>query len=466
MKLAVCSAILLLVSTDALRQRRKGRKKSNSSSVANPPRVAVSITVDKQTSRKSLIPDIQPFTGSRIDCRYPDDCSPGAVTTDEQAFFNVFPGGDTECLDGSEYYFTVRKKDPSKLHIHFQGGGACWGKAPDGWFGGEPEDLIDGCTQSVGDMEAAGAFDVSSDDNAWKDYSYVLINYCSGDIHAGYGDRPWGPRADSGGGLFSRRRTGPRGQVKLRGRTNSEAALSYAQKHFGAASQITVSGSSAGSLATFMWGSRLIKEFGGEGKDLTFVSDSFLPVIYPQSSNQRIQKELFAIWGLCHSSLLSAEQMSRCQSGTLSLQGLHGETMGANPNVRFGVINSKSDLVQLIFVGMVSADFDNPEGENLKGGTYYKEAVLQEKEWRQYSNFWVYHVDGMHHVFVPHAASISSTTPAGLKEGSGGLALGEWYSQLSDPNQANPPRSVCFGELRSIDADTPVGENEMNYCLA
>mmetsp|Transcript_113481 Transcript_113481/g.360718 ORF Transcript_113481/g.360718 Transcript_113481/m.360718 type:complete len:170 (+) Transcript_113481:47-556(+) len=56
-------------------------------------------------------------------CSIPDMFSGLLGSKDD--FVSVYPGGETKCIGGGDYSFTIRMGDPEKLHIHFQGGGAC-----------------------------------------------------------------------------------------------------------------------------------------------------------------------------------------------------------------------------------------------------------------------------------------------------------------------------------------------------
>ena len=89
----------------------------------------------------------------------------------------VIPGAT--CGDGSPYSIYIRNGDPSKVLLHFEGGGACWsgltchGKVPFASLHSSPSIF-----KNVYLGKHIG-------DNPFENHTYVYMPYCTGDIHAG-----------------------------------------------------------------------------------------------------------------------------------------------------------------------------------------------------------------------------------------------------------------------------------------
>jgi hypothetical protein len=150
----------------------------------------------------------------------------------------IEPGGETICSDGSDYRFFVRRGDPQKLVVYFQGGGACW--------------LGDNCSQhreptykiSVAADEPErfrGIFDFHHDDNPFADYSFVMVPYCTADVHLGDSVTHYDVEATAT--LPAHRAT-----IHHKGIVNAESVLAWTYEHFVGPREIFVSGSSAGAI--------------------------------------------------------------------------------------------------------------------------------------------------------------------------------------------------------------------------
>jgi hypothetical protein len=170
------------------------------------------------------------------------------------------PGGATSCARGEPYSFWVRRADPAKLVIFFQGGGGCWSAetcAPGSrWF----DDAVD---ESDNPLYQQGIFDFERPDNPFRDWSFVFVAYCTGDIHTGTREFDWGG--------FT---------VRHVGRTNAEAALARAFERFPAPGRVLVAGCSAGSVGAAFHAGRILAEY--PDADVAVLGDSLtLPVERP-----------------------------------------------------------------------------------------------------------------------------------------------------------------------------------------
>jgi hypothetical protein len=159
----------------------------------------------------------------------------------------------TQCGNGSQYKFFVRRTASPNLLFYFEGGGACWD--------------YDTCSGRAGVLGAANPNGISNDymtqftakyvspivngadpglplrsrtDLATKDWNIVYMPYCTGDVHVGNNTATY---VDTTGGQ-------PALTWHHAGYTNTTAAVNYAHAQFPSVNKMLVSGYSAGGTAT------------------------------------------------------------------------------------------------------------------------------------------------------------------------------------------------------------------------
>jgi hypothetical protein len=100
------------------------------------------------------------------------------------------PFSDAHCANGGPAGIAVNPSEKSKgLLVFFMGGGACWDYETC-YVDNLAFDFQNGYSQANFDAErvvilAGGVFDRSDPKNTFKDYSFVYVPYCTGDVHAG-----------------------------------------------------------------------------------------------------------------------------------------------------------------------------------------------------------------------------------------------------------------------------------------
>ncbi len=133
----------------------------------------------------------------------------------------------------------MRKGDPKKLLVFFQGGGGCFDQttcAPgSSWFD-DRVDTLDNPAYSGGILDAA------QPENPFADYSMVFIPSCTGDVHTGDRIVRYGPH-----------------RVHQRGFRNARAALDHMRRVFPSPATIFVTGCSAGSVGSAFHADEIIK---------------------------------------------------------------------------------------------------------------------------------------------------------------------------------------------------------------
>jgi hypothetical protein len=145
------------------------------------------------------------------------------------AWERIVPGGDCQCSDGSEFSFWVRKANPEKVVLFFQGGGACFSADTCA-----PGSDAYKATTGPGDDPTSwdGVFDFSDERNPFGDYSVVFVPYCTADVHIGNATTEYAP------GVV----------VQHKGYVNGTAALDHLAATFPGATEVVVTGESAGSV--------------------------------------------------------------------------------------------------------------------------------------------------------------------------------------------------------------------------
>lgn len=183
---------------------------------------------------------------------------------DEGKVYKMAPGGQTTCALGGEFAFFVRKGKANKVVVDFQGGGACWNAATCA-IG----DAI--CTQTIDMFEAAalggyakGIYDAKNPKNPFSDWTYVMVPYCSCDIHWGDADATYG----EGKAAFT---------VHHRGAVNVGAVLKWLYANVAKPERVFVTGCSAGSYGSLLWSAHLMHHY--EGTPVVQMGDSGAGII-------------------------------------------------------------------------------------------------------------------------------------------------------------------------------------------
>ncbi len=135
------------------------------------------------------------------------------------------------CGDGSEYSFFERPGDPSKVMLFFEGGGACY-SAETCDPNGNPTYSV-GIRKGVDELAAGdGLFDATNPANPLADHSIIYVPYCTGDGHLGNIRTEYSSTV----------------AVEHRGSVNTRSVLDHLVATYPGATQVVVSGESAGSV--------------------------------------------------------------------------------------------------------------------------------------------------------------------------------------------------------------------------
>ena len=172
--------------------------------------------------------------------------------------------------DGSEYYIYVKKGDPDKLCIFLSGGGVAWneytaarpvtgGKVA----AGQPNYYWNNLRPFTQIMNInVGITDVVSDKNPFKNWSFVVITYATGDFHVGCNDYPY---------------TSEDGRAEIlhfHGYVNFLQSMKVAKEMFPNPDRLLIAGNSAGAFAVPALTGEIVNDYYPKTRNITVFSDS------------------------------------------------------------------------------------------------------------------------------------------------------------------------------------------------
>jgi hypothetical protein len=255
------------------------------------------------------------------------------------------PFGDAFCANGKETGIGVNLTDKSKRAlIYLAGGGACWSEAT--CYGATPyaSNIKDGYGEAnfAGDASqfmAAAFFDRSDAKNPFKDYSFIFVPYCTGDVHAGSNTLMYGDKMTSHVGF-----------------NNMGAYLKRIVPTFVDADRVFLAGSSAGGFGALInWG-RTQDAFGTVRVDL--IDDSGTPM--PSTVKNPFQEAQRASWNL---DAAAPPDCATCKMDQAAIFDFYGKKY---PDHRGALLSFTQDTTLSQFSLITPADFEKGLNEMTK----------------------------------------------------------------------------------------------------
>ena len=169
-----------------------------------------------------------------------------------------FIGDGPLCIAGTPYSVFTKAKDPEKLLVFMQGGGACW---QDFYFCNILSEDQEPPAPPFGIWSDTSDFNTGDLENPLADYSVVYMPYCDGSVFIGDRDVvdpnfPFGP-------------------VRFhRGLENASAGVDMAKAMFPDAKRIVVAGSSAGGVGGASFAPFLVRMSFGNSRQLSVINDA------------------------------------------------------------------------------------------------------------------------------------------------------------------------------------------------
>ena len=270
-----------------------------------------------QAAAETEDPDTEPPAAPATDA--PDEATAPTAPA-AGPWERVTPGDGCVCADGSPYSFWVREADPSRVVFHLMGGGAC--------FSFETCSF-DGVTYTVtadASPSRGGIFDPDNPANPLAGHSFVVVTYCTGDLHLGTATTTYD------GNLT----------VNHTGFLNASKALDEMANRFEDPVEVVVTGSSAGSAAAPLFGGLVADRFP-EAR-VAVVADS--SGAYP--NNEDVNAEIGGRWGV-DEALPDWPVNQGLTIADIGLPGLFVQTGRHHPDIRFSRFDHAFDLIQALF---------------------------------------------------------------------------------------------------------------------
>lgn len=257
--------------------------------------------------------------------------SSGAVGSDEpitapDSQWTWVPFENAFCARGTTAGIGVNPASGSdNVVVYFQGGGACWDNVSCNTL--KLAANLDGFGESdLAAGTALGLFDRSDADNPVRDWNFVFIPYCTGDVHTG--TNPGGP-----------------GGVDYVGYDNVTAYLRRIVPTFPEPDTVLIAGSSAGAYGATVNFHHVASAFPS-GTDVHLINDSG-PVLRNSYFTEEMQQATMQdAWRTFDNLPPGCEGV-----GVGTAHEVHGCLATLYPNSRFGVISSRADNVIRNFMG-------------------------------------------------------------------------------------------------------------------
>ncbi len=174
--------------------------------------------------------------------------------------------------DGSEYYIYVKLANPEKLCIFFSGGGVAWNEytAARPVTGGkvasrQPNFYWNNLRPFTQLMNInVGITDMKNEANPFKDWSFVVITYATGDFHVGNNDYPY--KGEDGSDEV----------LHFHGYVNFLESMKVAKSLFPNPGTLLIAGNSAGAFAVPALAGEIADDYYPKTRNVTLFSDSGL----------------------------------------------------------------------------------------------------------------------------------------------------------------------------------------------
>ena len=171
-------------------------------------------------------------------------------------WYRITPAG-TKSSDGSEWHGLIRLGTKNKVVVYFFGGGA----SINGYTSERGKEFF-ATNASVQDFVASGGIGSSAEENPFKDWTFLVLPYASGDFHSGTGEYHY---TDGGKEKI----------VYHNGYNNYSAFMDAAKPYVGEPDTLLVTGFSAGGFGTSLLADDVIDRFPS-AQNVTVCVDSSL----------------------------------------------------------------------------------------------------------------------------------------------------------------------------------------------
>lgn len=185
--------------------------------------IGCSDTSSEPLSLNSLIQDLQSMHYDRyLDITYQSH-QPKTGGSDWEIYY--YDTSDCQCIEGSDFFISVRDYNSDSVVFYLEGGGACWPA------------LQDECSKTANTGSSSG-FSSTQEDYELKDWNAIYMPYCDGSVHSGDNEADY-----DGDGSSDHIHWGFR---------HLTAGVNLMKELFPGTQNILICGSSAGGYGTFL----------------------------------------------------------------------------------------------------------------------------------------------------------------------------------------------------------------------
>ena len=248
----------------------------------------------------------------------------------------ISPGGETACSRGTPFSFFYSPGTTNKVVIDFMGGGACWDAET---CDHETKTFYESIEEIKKEHQYGmhGIYDRGLNENPLKEWTHVLVPYCTGDLHWGSADVTY-TRAD-----------GTSFPLKHRGADNAKAVIDWVKTQFPSPETVFVTGTSAGAYASIFW--------------LPYVKDHFTQSTVRQLGDSGISPitETFAhhafnLWNIRKLGPVWIPSLANVDWAKLQVADLYNKLADHYPDVQFAHHTSAYDAVARYFYERMGGD--------------------------------------------------------------------------------------------------------------
>lgn len=309
------------------------------------------------------------------------------------------------------FHFWAKRGTSNKLVVFFEGGGACW----DGGTCALPIVASTAAGAAAlykaeilpSDNPAAygGVFKADDARNPVKDWSFVYVPYCTGDIHSG-----------SKTASYTNPFTGAAYQIEHRGADNFRLILQWMRENFNQPEQILVTGSSAGAYGATTHYPRIRQAY--PAARAAMLGDAGQGVVPPAWDAQRNGNWNFQLDATVYGSSPQATATA----------DIVKKLVAAYPTDRFAQYTTATDLVQIQFYDVQANGLAGVQGTACQAWIDGMQAGLAAQQ--AAPNFRSYLAAGTTHTLLRGTSPDAAGVPLFSREASAGVPFTDWLAAL------------------------------------
>lgn len=336
------------------------------------------------------------------------ELTPQAIEIDGQALGPTCSGAPDS---DPAFKFWARRGTANRLVVFFDGGGACWDdvtcavpmRATDR---GRSEGFYKAELLPTDDpRRMSGIFDLDNPSNPVRDWSFVFVPYCTGDVHSG-----------SNTATYTDPDTGEPYTINHRGADNFRVVLEWMRANFEPQDEILVTGSSAGAYGAATHYAR-VREAFPSGRAV-MLGDAGQGVTTPDFLERRNGNWRYQL----------PEDVFGADARLTSDDDVVGTLAAHFPNDRFAQYTTAQDRTQAAFYALMGA------GNACRAWT---EKMAGDLERRQNAgNFHSYLAAGNSHTILRDRLFYT--------EQSGGAPFADWFAALLNGGNENRACENCL----------------------